>query len=96
MCPLCSFFSDLISNKLRAKAEFQTAHTKESYLLAVEVHKRDIKGITYIQFMLKNFKWLEFIVSCLKTCPDECWTKMMAYAQELFSYGPHFSFLMSI
>lgn len=46
--------------------------------------------------MLKSLKSLEFIVACLKTCPDECWTKTMAYAQELFSYGPCFSFAMSV
>uniref|UniRef100_A0A8C3Y9V5 SMC5-SMC6 complex localization factor 1 n=1 Tax=Catharus ustulatus TaxID=91951 RepID=A0A8C3Y9V5_CATUS len=47
---------DLISNKLRAKAEFQTAHTKESYLLAVEVHKRDIKGETTLHKACRNNK----------------------------------------
>lgn len=48
MCPLCSLFSDLIFNKLRAKTEVQTAHTKESYLLPEEVYKRNLKGILYI------------------------------------------------
>lgn len=48
MCPLCSLFSDLIFNKLREKTEVQTAHTKQSYPLAEEVYKRNIKGILYI------------------------------------------------
>ncbi|XP_014739046.1 PREDICTED: SMC5-SMC6 complex localization factor protein 1 isoform X1 [Sturnus vulgaris] len=47
---------DLFSNKLTAKAEVQTVHTKESYLLAEEVHKRNIKGETALHKACRNNK----------------------------------------
>ncbi|KAL2294715.1 hypothetical protein Nmel_008458, partial [Mimus melanotis] len=47
---------DLISNELRAKAEVQIAHTKDSYLLAEEVHKRNIKGETALHKACRNNK----------------------------------------
>ncbi|KFO59829.1 Ankyrin repeat domain-containing protein 32, partial [Corvus brachyrhynchos] len=47
---------DLIFNKPRAKTEVQTAHTKESYLLAEEVYKRNIKGETALHKACRNNK----------------------------------------
>ncbi|XP_066424756.1 SMC5-SMC6 complex localization factor protein 1 [Molothrus aeneus] len=47
---------DLIFNKLRAKTEVQTAHTKGSSLLAEEVHKRNIKGETALHKACRNNK----------------------------------------
>uniref|UniRef100_A0A803VE40 SMC5-SMC6 complex localization factor 1 n=1 Tax=Ficedula albicollis TaxID=59894 RepID=A0A803VE40_FICAL len=47
---------DLISNKLTVKAEVQTTHTKESCLLAEEVHKRNIKGETALHRACRNNK----------------------------------------
>ncbi|XP_066195405.1 SMC5-SMC6 complex localization factor protein 1 [Sylvia atricapilla] len=47
---------DSIINRLRAKTEVQTAHTKESYLLAEEVYKRNIKGETALHKACKNNK----------------------------------------
>uniref|UniRef100_A0A8C3Q9B6 SMC5-SMC6 complex localization factor 1 n=1 Tax=Geospiza parvula TaxID=87175 RepID=A0A8C3Q9B6_GEOPR len=47
---------DLIFNKLRAKTEVQTAHTKRSSLLAEEVHKRNIKGETALHKACRNNK----------------------------------------
>ncbi|XP_059729637.1 SMC5-SMC6 complex localization factor protein 1 isoform X2 [Haemorhous mexicanus] len=47
---------DLIFNKLRAKTEVQTTHTKGSYLLAEEVHKRNVKGETALHKACRNNK----------------------------------------
>ncbi|XP_068858367.1 SMC5-SMC6 complex localization factor protein 1 isoform X2 [Aphelocoma coerulescens] len=47
---------DLIFNKPRAKTEVQTAHTKESCLLAEEVYKRNIKGETALHKACRNNK----------------------------------------
>ncbi|XP_021397218.2 SMC5-SMC6 complex localization factor protein 1 isoform X2 [Lonchura striata] len=47
---------DLIFNKLTGKTEVQTAHTKGSYLLTEEVHKRNIKGETALHKACRNNK----------------------------------------